>query len=65
MNNIATDRRNALLIENFCHMKIVRLLGKSLTNWDATPFTKSKLKQGHDKADGNRIRKKVKPECPQ
>jgi hypothetical protein len=41
---------------------MVTLLGKPLLDGNATPSVKSWLRQGHHKADDNRIRKKVKPE---
>jgi hypothetical protein len=61
MNNIATDKRNSLLVENISHFMTVKLIGKPLAEWDATPFVKSSLRLGHHRAGDNRVKKKGAP----
>jgi hypothetical protein len=39
-NNITTDKRNFLPHENISHLMTVKLRGKPLAEWDATPFVK-------------------------
>jgi hypothetical protein len=44
---------------------VVKLFGKSLMDWAASPFVRSWLRHGHHKANESRIRKKIEPENKQ
>jgi hypothetical protein len=53
MNDIATDKRNSLVVENISRLMTVKLIGKPLAEWDATPYVKSWLHLGHHTAVDN------------
>lgn len=56
MNNIIYDKRNSLLIETTSHLMTINLMGKSINDFDAVPYVKLWLRQGHHLASDNRVK---------
>ncbi|XP_038410337.1 E3 SUMO-protein ligase KIAA1586 homolog isoform X1 [Canis lupus familiaris] len=58
MNIICTRVRNSLTIDHISDLMTINLLGKELTDWDATPFVKSWSNCNHRLATDTRVRQK-------
>ena len=59
MNNIIYDKRNSLLTETTSHLMTINLMGKSVENFDAVPYVKLWLQQGHHMATDKRVKEPV------
>lgn len=63
MRNIIYDKRNSLLIETISHLMTINLMGKSIEDFDATPYVKLWLREGHHMASDKRV-KAAAPNLP-
>ena len=64
MNTIMNIMRNSLLVETTSHLMTINLMGKCVEDFDAIPYVKSCLRQGHHLASDARVNEKVpSPHC--
>lgn len=62
MNCICTDYRGSLLVENISNLMFIKIVGKPVNDFNATPFVKSWLNSHHRSADSAQIKNAVKHE---